>query len=72
LAISAFRIWIKEHCEKLRELAAQADPVVEFGMRHGVSTVATRQHRLLRYGASRPVKTRIIRNRRACALPLKL
>jgi hypothetical protein len=35
-----------EHCDKLRELAAQADSVVEFGMRHGVSTVATRQHRL--------------------------
>jgi hypothetical protein len=29
-----------EHCDKLRELAAQADSVVEFGMRHGVSTVA--------------------------------
>ncbi|MFN9822510.1 MAG: DUF6171 family protein, partial [Planctomyces sp.] len=31
---------INEHCDKLRELAAQADSVVEFGMRHGVSTVA--------------------------------
>jgi 3',5'-cyclic AMP phosphodiesterase CpdA len=29
-----------EHCDKVRELAAQADSVVEFGMRHGVSTVA--------------------------------
>ena len=49
---------INEHCDKLRELAAQADPVVEFGMRHGVSTVATQQHRLERYGASRPVTPR--------------
>jgi hypothetical protein len=37
---------INEHCDKLRELAAQADSVVEFGMRHGVSTVATRLLRL--------------------------
>ena len=35
---------INEHYDKLRELAAQAESVVEFGMRHGVSTVATRQH----------------------------
>ena len=47
---------INEHCDKLRELAAQADSVVEFGMRHGVSIIAKRQHRLERYGASRPVK----------------
>ena len=32
--------FINEHCDKLRQLAAQADSVVEFGMRHGVSTVA--------------------------------
>jgi hypothetical protein len=31
---------INEHCDKLRELASQAGSVVEFGMRHGVSTVA--------------------------------
>ena len=31
---------ITEHCDKLRELAVQADSVVEFRMRHGVSTVA--------------------------------
>ncbi|MDB5341840.1 MAG: hypothetical protein JWP89_217 [Schlesneria sp.] len=31
---------INEHCSKLRKLASQADVVVEFGMRHGVSTVA--------------------------------
>ena len=31
---------INEHCDKLRELASQSDVVVEFGMRHGVSTVA--------------------------------
>ena len=31
---------INEHCDKLRELAGQAASVVEFGMRHGVSTVA--------------------------------
>ena len=31
---------INEHCPKLRELAAASDVVVEFGMRHGVSTVA--------------------------------
>lgn len=31
---------INEHCPKLRELASQCDTVVEFGMRHGVSTVA--------------------------------
>jgi hypothetical protein len=37
---------INEHCDKLRELAAQADSVVEFEMRHGVSTVATRLHKL--------------------------
>jgi hypothetical protein len=49
---------INEHRNKLRELAAQADSVVEFGMRHGVSTVATRQLRLERYGASRPVTPR--------------
>jgi nicotinic acid phosphoribosyltransferase len=37
---------INEHCDKLRELAAQADSVVEFGMRHDVSTVAKRLLRL--------------------------
>lgn len=31
---------INEHCPKLRELASQCDRVTEFGMRHGVSTVA--------------------------------
>ncbi|MFM7862652.1 MAG: hypothetical protein ACKPHU_00440, partial [Planctomycetaceae bacterium] len=31
---------INEHCDKLRELASEACSVVEFGMRHGVSTVA--------------------------------
>ena len=31
---------INEHCDKLRELAGQAASVVEFRMRHGVSTVA--------------------------------
>jgi len=31
---------INEHCPKLRELASQCDHVTEFGMRHGVSTVA--------------------------------
>ncbi len=31
---------INEHCEKLRELSAQCEHVTEFGMRHGVSTVA--------------------------------
>ncbi|MFM7164911.1 MAG: class I SAM-dependent methyltransferase, partial [Planctomycetaceae bacterium] len=31
---------INEHCDKLRELASEAGSVVEFGMRHGVSTVA--------------------------------
>lgn len=31
---------INEHCETLRLLAQQCDVVVEFGMRHGVSTVA--------------------------------
>ena len=31
---------INEYCDKLRELAAQAESVVEFGMRNGVSTVA--------------------------------
>jgi hypothetical protein len=49
-----------EHCDfdKLREPAAEADSVVEFGMRHGVSKIAMRQHRLQRYGASRPVMPR--------------
>ena len=31
---------INEHCDKLRELASQSETVIEFGMRHGVSTVA--------------------------------
>jgi hypothetical protein len=31
---------INEHAPKLRELAAQCDRVTEFGVRHGVSTVA--------------------------------
>jgi hypothetical protein len=31
---------INEHCGTLRELASQCETVVEFGMRHGVSTVA--------------------------------
>ena len=31
---------INEHCDKLRELAAQAESVVEFGMRNDVSNVA--------------------------------
>jgi hypothetical protein len=31
---------INEHCPKLRDLAAQCAHVTEFGMRHGVSTVA--------------------------------
>jgi len=31
---------INEHCNKLRELATGAEIVIEFGMRHGVSTVA--------------------------------
>jgi cephalosporin hydroxylase len=31
---------INEHCGKLRELASQSKTVIEFGMRHGVSTVA--------------------------------
>ena len=63
---------LNKHCEKLREMAAQADSVVEFGMVYGVSPVATRQRRLYRYGASRPVRTRVMHNRRARALPLKL
>lgn len=31
---------INQHCPKLRELASQCGTVIEFGMRHGVSTVA--------------------------------
>jgi cephalosporin hydroxylase len=31
---------INEHSDKLRELASQSETVIEFGMRHGVSTVA--------------------------------
>ena len=31
---------INEHCDKLRELASQSETVIEFGMRHGVLTVA--------------------------------
>ncbi|MCA9058464.1 MAG: class I SAM-dependent methyltransferase, partial [Planctomycetaceae bacterium] len=31
---------INEHCDTLRQLANESDVVVEFGMRHGVSTVA--------------------------------
>jgi cephalosporin hydroxylase len=31
---------INEHCERLKDLAAQCESVTEFGVRHGVSTVA--------------------------------
>ena len=31
---------INEHCDTLKQLASESDVVIEFGMRHGVSTVA--------------------------------
>ena len=39
-ALSSTKSDINEHCDKRRELAAQAQSVVEFRMPHGVWTVA--------------------------------
>lgn len=57
---------INEHAEKLKELSSQCESVVEFGMRHGVSTVALlsgQPKKFVSYGSTDDPMGRVLKQR---------